>query len=500
MVAVVAFQLLVVTQLARDVELALVLFVFAMAAPKRWVAAAIGLAAVANMDAIPVIAIVGGQRRALPLACLAMCIGLLARNDERPQLQPRRVLGWAAVMSFIVISGVVRPSFFGSARTLENSLDVSMPTLILVIGAPLLAASLRADGIWRISALVVLGSVVVHSVLRVGLFILGDPQGLIQKILHPTVVRAIDGSLYTGGAARVVASPDHLVGWATCLLLAFALIGTAKYRKIVLAMGAATALALLLTYARALYIAAAITLIWTLIFGLRPIAANVGAARFRNLRAFLLSTAGGFLLIALATGQGGSILTRTTQIFSGSSDHNTALRAQAISTLTSYMRGIGDWLFGLGFLSPLDRFDARMQLAGGMYSSDLGFAAVVMPLGLVGLAGILIGVVALARSSTRTLGEVYKSELALPPELGPALLGTASFCVSFIASGATVYLPMDGAPVPVALAFGLGINAISEAAAALKLRAAEPAGEASSEPVPPAELRPPARSAVLPQA
>jgi hypothetical protein len=135
-----------------------------------------------------------------------------------------------------------------------------------------------------------------------------------------------------------------------------------------------------------------------------------------------------------------------------------------------------------------------------MYSSDLGFAAVVMPLGLVGLAGILIGVVALARSCTRMLGEVSKTHLEVLPDLGPVLLGTASFCVSFIASGATVYLPMDGAPVPVALAFAFGINALSEAAATIKLRAAGSAGGASSEPVPPAELMPPARSAVRPRA
>ena len=469
---VVCIQVFAVTQLSRDVELALLILVFALVAPKRLVAAAIGVAVVASMDAIPLFKVVGGQRRSIPIVCLMLCIGLIVRRTQTMQIQPRRIGLWTAVMAFVVMVGVVRPSYFGAARTLENSLDVSTATLILVVGAPMLAFSLRDDGIWRIAGAILGGSVVLQALLRDAFFAIGDPPGLITSVIHPTIIRSISGGVYSGGVARVINPADHLLGWAVCLLLAFTLIGPSRYRRAVVGLGLVTALAFLLTYTRAFYVAAAITVIWTLGFGLKGVTDTFGQQRFRNVRTTLIALAGALLAVSVVTGQGGSFVSRFTESFSGAADHSAQIRQQAISILLSYMRGLDVWLFGRGYQSPLDHYDLRLELAGGMYNTDLGFAAVVMPLGLVGLAGIIAGVISLARSSNSTLRLVSEIRESISEDLRPILLGTTSFCVFFIATGTTVYLSMDGAQIAIPLAFAVGINALTEAVAALNGRCA----------------------------
>ena len=443
-----------------------VLFAFGFAVSRRTSAGAVALMAIAASDGIPLVGLPGGVRAGLLPGIIAVALASVLRWGGRlPRLWPVAV-GWSTAMVGLIVFGWVRVWVdLGTFGAMSHSVTQSSDVLALAI-LPIPLMLLLGDPVaWRWALTVFAGALLVRAGLRFGIFLLGDPENLVGLVLHPTVIRTVNGGGVQGvivaGPKRLVSAADASLAWMWPMCLAYFICGPLRHRR---AAGLAVALILTsiaLNYGRALYLGALITVVWMISYAaLRKnysLRSNFAGRRIAQRLGIALLLAGAYAFV-----QGGTVVNRLSTL-GGDTTGTAAYRVKVTYLLLAKLHGLFDQFFGLGFVSPLDRYDPSLW-RGTLWNPDVGLVSVLVAMGALGLIVLLAAVVWLFFASLRALRSSTGAWRAGGPLIDSSLFGTAGFCVYIVSVSGSLFLGFGNGPA-FAIELVIGLLAIEFARA-----------------------------------
>ncbi|MEI6446574.1 MAG: hypothetical protein WCO96_01685 [Actinomycetes bacterium] len=298
--------------------------------------------------------------------------------------------------------------------------------------------------VWRWALVVFAGVLLVRATLRLGLFIVGDPASLVQTVLNPYVARSVNGMTMAGqltGPARLVSNADSNLPWLWSVCLGYFLLGPVRHRAYTGVALVVVLACIALTYTRALYLGVLASVLWVVANSVLNLGG--GSRPLRRAPGRTLPVAAVLLGAVLVTAIG-SVRDRATSLFSDSTGTG-GYRADLADRLWAKLHGPFDHLFGLGFVSPVDRYDPNVWW-GTTWNPDVGLLSVVITTGIVGGLAFVLAIGWLFYASLRALRGISSSRVQADPLVASSLLGSTILGVFILAVSPTLFLGFGNGP------------------------------------------------------